>query len=46
MQPNRAIDECGREYEILIDAIMNSQKEVLQPQIITAAQIMKHMKAS
>jgi len=45
IQPNRAIDECRREYEILIDAIMNSQKGVLQPQIITPAQIMKHMKA-
>jgi hypothetical protein len=46
MQLNRAIDECMREYEILIDAIMNSQKGVLQPQIITSAQIMKHVKAS
>ena len=46
MQLNRAIDECRREYEILIDAIMNSQKGILQPQIITPAQIMKHMKAS
>jgi len=46
MQLNRAIDECRREYEILIDAIMNSQKGVLQPQIITTAQIMKHMKPS
>ena len=25
MQLNRAIGECRREYEILIDAIMNSQ---------------------
>jgi len=46
MQLNRAIDECRREYEILIDAIMNSQKGVLQPQIIAPAQIMKLMKAS
>jgi hypothetical protein len=46
MQLNRAIDECRREYEILIDAILNSQKGVLQPPIITPAQIMKHMKAS
>jgi len=42
MQLNRAIDECRREYEILIDAIMNSEKGALQPQIITPAQIMKH----
>ena len=46
MQLNGALDECRREYEILIDAIMNSQNGVLQPQIITPAQIMKHMKAS
>ena len=46
MQQNRAIDECRREYEILIDAIINLLKGVLQPQIITPAQIMKHMKAT
>jgi len=46
MQLNRAIDECRREYEIIIDAIMNTQKGVLQPQIITPAQIMNLMKAS
>ena len=45
MELNRAIDECRREYEILIDAIMNSQKGVLQPQFIAPAQIMKLMKA-
>jgi len=27
MQPNRATDEYRREYEILIDCIMNSQKK-------------------
>ena len=46
MQLNRATDEYRREYEILIDAFMNSQKGVLQPQIITPDQIMKHVKAS
>ena len=46
MQLNRALDECRREYEILNDAIMSSQNGVLQPQIITPAQIMKYMKAS
>ena len=46
MQLNRAIDKCRRECEILSGVIMNSQKGVLQPQIITPAQIMKHMKAS
>jgi hypothetical protein len=37
MQLNRAIDECRREFEILIDAIINSHKGVIQPQIITPA---------
>jgi len=46
MQLNRAIDECRRDYEILINAIINSQKGVLQPQIITTAHIMKHINAS
>jgi hypothetical protein len=46
MQLNRAIDECRRELEIVIDAIINSQKGVIRQQIITPAQIMKQMKAS
>ena len=46
MQLNRYIDECRREHEILIYAIMNSQKGVLQPQINAPARIMKLMKAS
>jgi hypothetical protein len=46
MQLERAISECGREYNTLIDAIMNSQKGVLQPHIKTPAQIVKQMKAS
>jgi hypothetical protein len=46
LQIKRTIDECRRRYEILIDAIMNSQKGVLQPQIIIPAQIMKHMETS
>jgi hypothetical protein len=29
MQLERALDECRREYSILIDAIMNSQKGIL-----------------
>ena len=45
-QLERAISERRREYNILIDAIMNSQKGVLQPHIITPAQIVKQMKAS
>jgi hypothetical protein len=34
MQLERAIGECRKEYEILIDAIINSQKGVIQPHII------------
>jgi hypothetical protein len=41
----RALDECRREYNILIDAILNSQKGILQPHL-TPAQIVKQMKAT
>jgi hypothetical protein len=44
MQLNRAIDECQREYKILIDAVLNSQKGVIQPQIITPAQILEQVR--
>jgi hypothetical protein len=46
MQLNRAIDECRREYKILIDAVLNSQKGVIQPQIITPAQILEQVRIS
>ena len=46
VQLNRAIDECRREYEILIDAVIDSQKGVIQPQLITAAQILEQVKHS
>jgi hypothetical protein len=46
MQLNRAVDECWREYEILIDAVDNSQKGVIQPQFITPAQIFEQVKIS
>jgi ribosomal protein L10 len=46
MQLERALDECRREYNILIDAVTNAQKGILQPHIVTPAQIMKQMKAS
>jgi hypothetical protein len=46
MQLQRAVNECRREYNIIIDAIMNSQKGILQPHIITPAQIIKQMKAN
>lgn len=44
MKLERALSECRKEYNILIDAIVNSQKGILQPHIITAAQIMKQAK--
>jgi hypothetical protein len=31
IQLNRAIDECRREYEILIDVVVNSQRGIIQP---------------
>jgi ribosomal protein L10 len=46
MHLERALDECRREHNILIDAVTNSQKGILQTHIITPAQIMKQMKAS
>ena len=46
MQLERALEECRREYDILIDAILNSQKGILQPHIITPAQIVSQIKAS
>jgi len=39
MQLSRGIDECRREYEILIDAVVNSQKGVIQSQLITPDEI-------
>jgi ribosomal protein L10 len=41
MQVERALGECRKEYNILIDAIINSQKGILQPHIVTPARIMK-----
>ena len=35
IQLERSISECSREYNLLIGAIMNSQKGILQPHIIT-----------
>jgi hypothetical protein len=46
MQLDRALTECRREYEILIEAIVNSQKGILQPHIVTPAQIIKQMKTN
>ena len=43
MQLNRAIEECRREYEILIEVI-DSQRGVIQPQLITPAQILEQVK--
>jgi hypothetical protein len=46
MQLNRAIDECRREHEILIDAVINLQKGVIQLQLITPAQILEQVNHS
>jgi hypothetical protein len=46
MQLERALSECRREYDILIDVTLNSQKGILQPHVITPTQIVKQMKAS
>jgi hypothetical protein len=42
----RAINGRRKVYNILFDTIMDSQKGMLQPHIITPAQIIKQMKAS
>jgi len=44
MQLNRIIDECRREYEVLIEAVLNSQKVVIQPQLVSPAQILEQVK--
>ena len=46
MQLERAVSECRREYDIIIDAIVNSQKGILQPHIVTPAQIMNQLRTS
>jgi hypothetical protein len=46
MQLERAISEYKREYDLLIDAIMNAQRGILQPHIILPTQMMRQMKAS
>jgi hypothetical protein len=43
-QLDRALGECRRDYEILIEAIINAKKGILQPHIITPAKIMNQMK--
>ena len=37
----RALGECRRAYNILIDVILDSKKDILQPHVITPAQIVK-----
>jgi hypothetical protein len=43
---NRAIEECRREYQILIDAVIDAQRGVIEPQLITPAQILEQIKNS
>lgn len=45
VQLERVLGECRKEYNLLINVIVNSQKGLL-PHVITPAQIMKQMKAS
>jgi len=44
MQLNRTIYERQREYEILIDGVVNSQKGVIGRQLITSAKILGQIK--
>jgi len=37
MQFERALGKCKKEYNILIDAIINSQKGILQPHYNTSS---------
>jgi hypothetical protein len=46
VQLNRAIDECWREYEILIDAVVNSHKVCIHPQLIIPAHILEQVNIS
>jgi ribosomal protein L10 len=46
IQLSRAIEDCRREYEILIDAVLNSRKVINQPQLITRAHILEQLKSS
>jgi prophage DNA circulation protein len=43
---NRAIEECRREYQILIDPVIDAQRGVFEPQLITPAQILEQIKNS
>jgi hypothetical protein len=43
-QLDGALGECRLDYEILIEAIINAQKGIIQPHIITQSQIMNQMK--
>jgi hypothetical protein len=46
MQLSRSINECRKEYEILIDAVVNSHKGVIQRQLIAPAKIFEQVKLS
>ena len=43
---NRALEECRMMYEILIDAIINSQRGVIESRLIKPAQILEQSKIS
>ena len=46
LQLNRAIEECRREYQDFINAVIDAQRGVIIPQLITPAQILEQTKTS
>jgi len=46
LQLNRAIEECRREYQVLINAVTDAQRGVINPQLIAPAQILEQTKTS
>jgi hypothetical protein len=41
---DRALGKCSRDYNILIEAIMNAHNGIIQPHIVTPSQIMNQTK--
>jgi hypothetical protein len=46
LQLNRAIEECRREYQVLINAVIDAQRDVINTQLIKPAQILEETKTS
>jgi hypothetical protein len=45
-QLDRALGDCRRDYEIIIEAIIKAEKGILQSHIITPVQIKNQMKVN